>query len=85
MKKYITEFIGTFALVICGTGAIIVNQQTNGTLGVIRIALAFGTIISAMIYIFGNISGAHINLWFCQNNRLGFEIFIETFRLFIIP
>lgn len=61
MKKYIAEFIGTFALVFCGTGAIIVNQQTNGTLGLIGIALAFGTIISAMIYIFGNISGAHIN------------------------
>jgi aquaporin Z len=61
MKKYIAEFIGTFALVFCGTGAIIVNQQTSGNLGLIGIALAFGIIISAMIYIFGNISGEHIN------------------------
>lgn len=61
MKKYLAEFIGTFALVFCGTGAIIVNQQTGGSLGLIGIALAFGLIISAMIYIFGNISGAHIN------------------------
>ncbi|WP_106794685.1 MIP/aquaporin family protein [Aquimarina sp. Aq78] len=61
MKKYIAEFIGTFALVFCGTGAIIVNQQTSGNLGLIGIALAFGIIISAMIYIFGNISGAHMN------------------------
>jgi MIP family channel proteins len=61
MKKYLAEFIGTFALVFCGTGAIIVNQQTNGSLGLIGIALTFGTIISTMIYIFGNISGAHIN------------------------
>ncbi|MDO5979341.1 MIP/aquaporin family protein [Flavivirga spongiicola] len=61
MKKYIAEFIGTFALVFCGTGAIIVNQQTSGDLGLIGIALAFGIIISAMIYIFGNISGTHIN------------------------
>ncbi|MBL4707350.1 MAG: MIP family channel protein [Flavobacteriales bacterium] len=61
MKKYIAEFIGTFALVFCGTGAIIVNEQSNGSLGLIGIALAFGIIISAMIYVFGNISGAHIN------------------------
>lgn len=61
MKKYLAEFIGTFALVFCGTGAIIVNQQTEGSLGLVGIALAFGIIISAMIYIFGNISGAHIN------------------------
>lgn len=61
MKKYIVEFIGTFALVFCGTGAIIVNEQTNASLGLIGIALTFGIIISAMIYVFGNISGTHIN------------------------
>jgi aquaporin Z len=61
MKKYIAECIGTFALVFCGTGAIIVNQQTNGSLGLVGIALAFGIIISVMIYTFGSISGTHIN------------------------
>ncbi|EDO28361.1 predicted protein [Nematostella vectensis] len=61
MKKYVAEFIGTFALVFCGTGAIIVNEQSNGSLGLIGIALTFGIIISAMIYVFGNISGTHIN------------------------
>lgn len=61
MKKYIAESIGTFALVFCGTGAVIVNEQSNGNLGLIGIALVFGIIISAMIYVFGNISGAHFN------------------------
>lgn len=61
MKKYVAEFIGTFALVFIGTGAIIVNEQYNQPLGLFGIAFAFGMIISAMIYIFGNISGAHIN------------------------
>ncbi len=61
MKRYFAEFIGTFALVFCGTGAIIVNQQNGGDLGLIGVSLVFGIIISAMIYIFGNISGAHIN------------------------
>ena len=61
MKKYIAELIGTFALVFCGTGAIIVNDQSNGSLGLVGIALAFGIIVTAIIYIFGNISGSHIN------------------------
>jgi aquaporin Z len=61
MKKYIAEFIGTFALVFCGTGAAIVNQQTGGSLGLLGIAATFGIIITAMIYIFGSISGTHIN------------------------
>jgi aquaporin Z len=61
MKKYLAEFIGTFSLVFCGTGAIIVNQQSEGSLGLLGIAIAFGIIITAMIYIFGSISGTHIN------------------------
>lgn len=61
MKKYIAELIGTFALVFCGTGAVIVNEQSNGSLGLIGIAFAFGIIVSAMIYIFGRFSGTHIN------------------------
>lgn len=61
MKKYLAEFIGTFALVFCGTGAIIVNEQSNGALGLVGIAFTFGIIVSAMIYVFGIISGAHLN------------------------
>lgn len=61
MKKYIAECIGTFALVFFGTGSVIVNQQTDGSLGLIGISAVFGIIIIAMIYIFGSISGTHIN------------------------
>ena len=61
MKKYLAEFIGTFALVFCGTGAVIVNQQTEGSLGLLGVAATFGIIVTAMIYVFGNISGTHIN------------------------
>ena len=61
MKKYIAEAIGTFALVFCGTGAIIINQETNGTVSHVGIALTFGLIVMAMIYALGNISGAHLN------------------------
>ena len=61
MRKYIAELIGTFALVFCGTGAIIINEQTNGAVGHVGIAITFGLIVLAMIYTFGEISGAHFN------------------------
>lgn len=61
MKKYLAEFIGTFALVFCGTGAVIVNSLSNGSLGLLGISAAFGIVITGMIYVFGSISGAHIN------------------------
>lgn len=61
MKKYLAEFIGTFALVFCGTGAIVINDITNGTITHVGIAMTFGLIVTVMIYAFGTISGAHIN------------------------
>ena len=61
MKKYIAELIGTFALVFCGTGAIVIDQQTNGQVGHIGVAITFGLIVTAMIYAFGDKSGAHLN------------------------
>ena len=61
MRRYLAELIGTFALVFCGTGAIIINQQTNGVITHPGIAITFGLIIMVMIYAIGDISGAHIN------------------------
>ncbi|CAL2103219.1 MIP family channel protein [Tenacibaculum sp. 190130A14a] len=62
MKKYISEFIGTFALIFCGTGAMVINEVTNGAdLTHIGVAITWGLIVMAMIYAFGEISGAHFN------------------------
>lgn len=61
MKKYIAELIGTFALVFCGTGAIIINQESGGAITHVGIAITFGLIVTAMIYTVGDISGAHLN------------------------
>lgn len=61
MRKYVAEAIGTFALVFCGTGAIIINQQNGGVIGHAGIAATFGLIVTAMIYTFGGVSGAHFN------------------------
>lgn len=61
MKKYLAEFIGTFALVFCGTGAIIINQETQGSITHAGVAITFGLIVMCMIYAFGSISGAQFN------------------------
>lgn len=62
MKRYISESIGTFALIFCGTGAMTVNEVTNGAdLTHIGVAITWGLIVMAMIYAFGEISGAHFN------------------------
>src|SRR6476620_1642412 len=61
MNKYISELIGTFALVFCGTGAIVINHQANGAVTHVGIAITFGLIVMSMIYSLGDISGAHMN------------------------
>ena len=61
MKKYIAEVIGTFALVFCGTGAIVINQESAGVITHHGIALTFGLIVMVMIYALGPVSGAHLN------------------------
>lgn len=61
MKKYVAELIGTFAIVFCGTGAIVIDQESNGSVTHVGIAMTFGLIVMAMIYALGDISGAHFN------------------------
>jgi aquaporin Z len=61
MNKLLSEFIGTFALVFAGTGAIVINHASGGAITHPGIALTFGLIILAMIYTFGDVSGAHFN------------------------
>jgi aquaporin Z len=60
-KKYVAEFIGTFALVFAGTGAIVINEVSHGAITHVGIALTFGLVVLAMIYTLGDISGAHLN------------------------
>ena len=61
MRKLIAEFIGTFALVFAGTGAIVINDVSQGAITHVGIALTFGLVVLAMIYTLGDISGAHLN------------------------
>lgn len=61
MRKYIAEVIGTFTLVFCGTGAVVIDQQTGGAVTHVGVAMTFGLVVMAMIYSLGSISGAHLN------------------------
>jgi aquaporin Z len=60
-QKLWSEFFGTFALVFCGTGAIVINDTAGGAVTHPGIALTFGLVVMALIYTFGDISGAHFN------------------------
>lgn len=60
-KRLISEIIATFALVFCGTGAMVINDFTGGTVTHVGVAITFGLIVMGMIYAFGDISGAHMN------------------------
>ncbi len=61
MRPYIAETFGTFALVFAGTGAIVINDVSGGTVTHGGIAFTFGLVVLAMIYAVGEVSGAHLN------------------------
>ncbi len=61
MKTIISEFLGTFCLVFCGTGAIVIDQTTAGAVSHTGIGLTFGLIVMCLIFVFGESSGAHFN------------------------
>ena len=48
-------------MVFAGTGAIVINHQSNGAITHVGIAITFGLVVMSMIYAFGSISGAHLN------------------------
>ena len=60
-RQVLAEFLGTFCLVFAGTGAIVVNDFSDGAITHFGIATAFGLVVFAMIYAFGEISGSHLN------------------------
>ena len=60
-KQCVAEFIGTFALIFIGIGAIynLGGLEKNG--GLLGIALAHGLAIAVMVSATGGISGGHLN------------------------
>ncbi len=61
-KKFLSEAFGTFWLVIGGCGAAVLSAaQPEGGIGLLGVAVAFGLAVLTMVYVFGAISGAHLN------------------------
>lgn len=48
-------------MIFCGTGAMTINEVTGGAVSHVGIAITWGLIVMAMIYAFGETSGAHFN------------------------
>jgi MIP family channel proteins len=60
-KNFIAEFVGTFALVFIGGGAIMMVQQTSNASGLLQVALAHGLILALMVSATMNVSGGQLN------------------------
>ncbi len=54
-RVFVAELIGTFALTFFGAGAAVAGA------GLVGVALAHGFILAVLVYIYGHISGAHVN------------------------
>jgi aquaporin NIP len=84
MKKSLSEFLSTFFLVFAGTGAIVINQESNGAVTHVGIALTFGLVVAAMIFSFGQYSGAHMNPAVTIALAIGNKFPVREIPLYII-
>ena len=60
-RRLVAEGVGTFFLVLIGPGAAMVDAFSGGALGHVGVSLAFAFVVTAMVFAFGPVSGAHIN------------------------
>jgi aquaporin Z len=60
-KIFFAELVGTFVVVICATGSVVIDAKVNGMLGLAFVAFAPFAGVTAMVYAFGKISRAHFN------------------------
>lgn len=60
LRRYVAEFLGTFALVAIGAGAAMVAARTNA-FGHEGVALAFGLAVTIIVATTGHLGGAHVN------------------------
>ena len=74
IRHFVAEFVGTFALVFIGGGAIVLSKMPGTNVGLVEVALAHGIILSVMVTALMRISG-HFNpavtIAFLTTRRIG--------------
>jgi aquaporin Z len=60
-RKFISEIIGTFIVVVFVTGSIVIDAKMDGIFGIPFISLASFVGVAIGVYLFGKISMAHFN------------------------
>ena len=66
LRHFVAEFVGTFALVFIGGGAIMSAELAKNPAGITQIALAHGLILAVMVSSLMRISGScsrRISTW----------------------
>ncbi|GHO85303.1 aquaporin [Dictyobacter formicarum] len=61
VSAIVAELIGCFLFVFVGAGSIMANTWTQGSVGLLGIAIAHGLALAVLITIFGATSGGHFN------------------------
>ena len=61
MRRPLAEAFGTFALLLAGCGAMVVDDAFGGAVTHVGVALAWGLVVMVVIDAIGDLSGAHIN------------------------
>jgi len=60
-KIFAAELAGTFIVVVCATGSVVLDAQHGGALGIWFVAFAPFAGVAAGVYLFGKTSMAHFN------------------------
>ncbi len=78
-KPALAELLGTFTLVFIGAGAGALASANGG--GIVAVALAHGIALMVIVYVWGAISGAHVNpavtFGLALTRRLSWRVAVE--------
>src|SRR5438046_7926107 len=79
--RCVAELLGTVRLVLFGCGAVHTAVLTKAQAGLWQMAIVWGVAIMVAVYLFGGISGAHIN----PAITLALAVFGNFPRRFVLP